>query len=82
MVKVVEPSPEWAARERIKARLEGLGIGELVVIEQIVERLHLGRARYGWLRPSADARDFRREAAEEALDCSVYLGALLVKGAS
>lgn len=66
-------------RERITSLLSGLGLGELAVIEQIVARIRIGRERYGELRVETDRRDFQREAAEEALDCAVYLSTMLLR---
>ena len=45
---------------------------ELRVAKLLVDRLTLGRERYGELRLSTDRRDWLREAADEALDLAVY----------
>jgi hypothetical protein len=49
------------------------------VLEAIAARLRLGRRVYGPLDIEGDARDWRREALEEALDLAVYLAAALLR---
>ena len=61
--------------ERMIARL---GHEERDVAVTIVQRLVRGREQYGELRLAIDQRDFRQEAAEEALDLAVY-AAMLVR---
>jgi len=50
-----------------------LGDDERRVLVAIARRLLAGRDAYGALDVARDGRDWRREAAEEALDLSVYL---------
>ena len=51
----------------------------LRILDLIGKRLTKGEKRYGKENISSDGRDFIQEALEEALDCSVYLAALLVE---
>lgn len=50
----------------------GLGSDEIRVLEYIRDRLRLGQAQYGRIDLATDARDMRREAAEENADEVVY----------
>lgn len=45
------------------------------IVERVVSRLELGRAQYGDLNLATDPRDWRAEAAEEAVDGLVYTAA-------
>jgi hypothetical protein len=58
---------------------QGLGTDERRVLEAIGTRLHAGADCYGALRIETDPRDWRKEAAEEALDLAVYLAAELLR---
>lgn len=58
-----------------------LGRDELRVLVLIAERLAAGQRTYGRLDLAADARDWRREALEEAADGLVYVACGLVKAA-
>ena len=49
------------------------------IVKLIKKRLVVGEERYGKENIASDGRDFVQEALEEALDCSVYLAALLVE---
>ena len=56
-----------------------LGPDEIRVLVAIARRLALGRSVYGPLDVKGDARDWRKEATEEACDLSVYLTAELLR---
>lgn len=76
------PAPPLLApgvRERIAAALEQLGPDELEVLAEVATGLQRGRAIYGELRIDTDARDFDREAADEARDFAVYVAAAAIK---
>lgn len=45
---------------------------ELRVIDRVLQRLELGRERYGLLVLARDRRDWRREQREELLDAMIY----------
>jgi hypothetical protein len=64
---------ELAALGPLAEVLGGLGADERAVILAIARWLAVGRKCYGALDVQGDARDWRAEAAEEALDCAVYL---------
>ena len=49
------------------------------ILNLIGQRLDKGKKRYGKENISSDGRDFVQEALEEALDCAVYLAALLIE---
>ena len=51
----------------------------LRILDLIGKRLIKGKKRYGKENISSDGRDFLQESLEEALDCSVYLAALLIE---
>ena len=51
----------------------------LRILDLIGKRLIKGKKRYGKENISSDGRDFIQEALEEALDCAVYLAALLIE---
>ncbi|HEY6038671.1 MAG TPA: hypothetical protein VIV58_30520 [Kofleriaceae bacterium] len=59
-------------RDDLEARLELCSFDELRVMDKILGRLELGRARYGYLDLARDTRNYRREEAEEHLDGAVY----------
>ena len=63
-------SPEASA---LAAALAVLGPDERRVVLLVAKRLALGAKAYGKLRVEGDARDWRHEASEEALDLAVYL---------
>lgn len=52
---------------------------EVRVLGVIAHRLGEGHAAYGPLRVRRDPRDFRREAADEALDGMAYLAMALLR---
>lgn len=58
-------------RRDISRRLPACGPDELRVLDALLERIELGRDRYGFL-DLARARDWDRELAEEMLDVQVY----------
>lgn len=66
--------------EAIYVAAASLGPDELRVLRAVTERLVLGRRQYGELDLATDPRDWAREAAEEALDLSVYLAIRLLGG--
>ena len=49
------------------------------ILELIEKRLDKGKKRYGKENISSDGRNFLQESLEEALDCAVYLAALLIE---
>mgnify|MGYP003151196083 CR=1 FL=1 len=49
------------------------------ILKLIEERLLIGEKKYGNENVTNDGRDFLKESLEEALDCSVYLAALLIE---
>lgn len=53
-------------------RLQLASHDEARVIDRVLQRLELGRERYGELDLAKDARDWRRERFEELLDEIVY----------
>ena len=53
--------------------VSSLGADELAVVVAVARRLALGAKLYGPLDIHGDARDWRREASEEALDAAGYL---------
>lgn len=56
-----------------------LGADELRVVQAIAARLTMGARQYGALAIASDARDWRKEAAEELLDAVVYLAAEVLR---
>lgn len=70
------------ARTRIEQdialKLRDLGPIEIEIIEEIVDRLAFGQKQYGKF-PADDARDFAKEAKEEALDLAIYLARRVIK---
>lgn len=75
-------TPDSHAREALerslRARLLSCNHDELRVLDSLLERLELGRDRYGHL-DLAKARDWDRELAEELLDVAVYRAVLDVR---
>lgn len=61
-------------RALIAAACEQFNVDELRVVQAIVQRLAIGRQRYGALDLSKP-RDWQREAAEEAADLIIYRAA-------
>lgn len=59
--------------EQLTEILPKLGPDEQRVLLRIAERLVLGCAQYGQLNIASDRRNWTEEAAQEALDLSVYL---------
>ena len=49
------------------------------ILRLIEQRLLIGEKKYGQQNVINDGRDFLKESLEEALDCSVYLAALLIE---
>jgi len=68
-----------AARARVVALVDQLGLDELAVLERVGEGLARGRAIYGELDIAADRRNFVNEGIEELRDLLVYFGAGLLK---
>lgn len=70
---VASAEPRRDALERsLCTRLVQCSYDELRVLNGILRRLELGRARYGFLDLRKDRRDFRRERNEEIADWVVY----------
>lgn len=67
------------SRERVLECMEQLGADELEVLAEVASGLVMGRSVYGALRVNGDARDWQREAFEEARDGLVYVAAALIK---
>jgi hypothetical protein len=57
-----------------------LGPVERRILVELAQRLRDGERRYGRFNLSTDRRDFRAEAAEEALDLAIYAAAQLLRG--
>ncbi len=56
--------------------------GEVVnreIIQLMKQRLQIGKKEYGQEVDVFDGRSWEQEALEEALDCSIYLSAALLK---
>ncbi len=49
------------------------------ILDLVGKRLIKGEKKYGHENLVSDGRDFLKESLEEALDCSVYLAALLIE---
>ena len=64
---------------KLREIVAGLNTDELAVLLFVADRLHKGRERYSALRLREDARDFIREALEEAVDLSAYAAMHLVR---
>ena len=56
-----------------------LGPDESRVVEAVAARLRMGARQYGPLDVEGDRRDWRHEAAEEALDLAAYLACELLR---
>jgi hypothetical protein len=63
----------------LKAIVDTLGADEVRVLVAIARRLAMGRKAYGPLDIAGDARDWKREATDEALDLAVYLSCELLR---
>jgi hypothetical protein len=59
--------------------IASLGIDERRVLLVLARRLAMGARVYGRLDVDGDPRDWRGEAADEALDASVYLACELLR---
>jgi hypothetical protein len=68
-----EARSELASLGELAGVARELGTDERRVLLAIARRLAVGRKCYGALDVEGDARDWRAEAAQEALDCAVYL---------
>lgn len=66
-------------KEAVCIDTSGLGEDEIKVLRRIAERLRMGAKTYGRLNIVKDPRDWKEEAAQEALDLAVYLSIGLVK---
>lgn len=66
-----DPIRRSALARVVARRLDACALDELRVIDRVLERLELGRQRYGALDLSVP-RNWRRERAEERLDALVY----------
>ena len=51
----------------------------LKILDLIKKRLIKGEKKYGKENIASDDRDFIQESLEEALDCAVYLAAILIE---
>ena len=49
------------------------------ILDLVGKRLIKGEKKYGHENLISDGRNFLKESLEEALDCSVYLAALLIE---
>ena len=49
------------------------------ILDLVGKRLIKGEKKYGHENLTSDGRNFLKESLEEALDCSVYLAALLIE---
>ena len=49
------------------------------ILKLIEQRLLIGERKYGHQNIINDGRNFLKESLEEALDCAVYLAALLIE---
>ena len=49
------------------------------ILKLIEKRLLIGERKYGHQNIINDGRNFLKESLEEALDCAVYLAALLIE---
>jgi hypothetical protein len=65
--------PITVVRNELASILPQLEHDAARVLLAIAKRLQMGRAQYGALCIANDARDWTKEAHEEALDMSVYL---------
>jgi hypothetical protein len=67
------------AASELGSIVDTLGPDEVRVLTAIARRLAVGRKVYGQLDVAGDARDWKREATEEALDLAVYLSCELLR---
>ena len=67
------------AASELGSIVDTLGADEVRVLTAIARRLSIGRKVYGPLDVKGDARDWKGEATEEALDLAVYLSAELLR---
>jgi len=74
------PRAPDALLDRLRAILDRLEGDELAVAAMVLERLDVGRERYGVLDVRGGRR-WRREALEEMVDGAVYMSCALVEGA-
>jgi hypothetical protein len=59
-------------RTNLCARLEAFSRDELRVVDRVMQRLELGRDRYGALDLAVDKRNWDQEADEERVDGLIY----------
>jgi hypothetical protein len=71
--------PPSDPRAELASVAASLGADEVHVLLAIARRLAVGRKVYGALDVQGDARDWKREATEEACDLSVYLTCELLR---
>jgi hypothetical protein len=71
--------PPTPAKELARLASE-LGPVEQRILVELAKRLRDGERCYGRFNLSTDRRDFRAEAAEEALDLAIYAAAQLLRG--
>lgn len=71
-------TPTAEAQELLEL-VDALGPDERRVLLAVARRLAMGQRQYGALDVAGDRRDWRKEAAEEALDASVYLACELLR---
>ena len=76
--RVIAALARNAERRETADRVLKLKPGELSVVSAILDRLDIGRKRYGALDPN-DGHDWRKEAEEEVLDACVYLACKVIK---
>ena len=72
-------SPSREPTAELSAIVAELGADEVKMLVAIARRLAMGRRAYGPLDVKGDARDWKREATEEACDLSVYLACELLR---
>ena len=68
-----------AATAQLPITFPDLGPDESRVVEAVAARLRMGARQYGPLDLATDRRDWRHEAAEEALDLAAYLACELLR---
>ena len=68
--------------KQVEVAYSALGHDERRVAVAVIERLRMGRERYGELQLAVDTRDWRQEAAEEALDLAVYQAIRCIRAAA
>lgn len=74
-----EPDARLAVGSVAWVSVAGLGPDELRVVMHVIERLRIGRERYGPLDLATNPKDWRNEATEEFLDGAIYLAMDAVK---